>query len=70
MGERVFGKWNKIPFMGKVGIDTLTSEIEGPKVIIFLDLPILYKKNWYKLITVKHKDIKPVVSIDKKPKKK
>ena len=40
MGERVFGYYNSIPFIGSVGNDTLISEEEGPRVSIHLDLPI------------------------------
>ena len=57
MGDRVKGKFHKIPFIGTVGNDSLVSETEGPKVSIFLDLPLKYKGVYYKMITVKHKDI-------------
>jgi len=40
IGERVFGYYNSIPFIGTVGNDTLISEEEGPRVSIHLDLPI------------------------------
>jgi hypothetical protein len=58
IGDRVTGKWNKIPFVGTVGNDTLISEIEGPRVSIHLDLPIKYNDTIYNVIFVKHKDIK------------
>lgn len=58
IGDRVMGKWNKIPFVGSVGNDTLVSEIEGPRVSIHLDLPIKYEGKVYNVIIVKHKDIK------------
>ncbi len=59
IGDRVIGKWNKIPFVGTVGNDTEINEIEGPRISIHLDLPIKYKDKVYTVIIVKHKDIKP-----------
>jgi hypothetical protein len=58
IGDRVIGKWNKIPFVGSVGNDTLINETEGPRVSIHLDLPIKYEDKIYTVIFVKHKDIK------------
>jgi len=58
IGDRVIGKWNKIPFVGTVGNDTEINEIEGPKVSVHLDLPIKYKDKIYTILFVKHKDIK------------
>lgn len=58
IGDRVFGKWNKIPFVGTVGNDTVISELEGPRITVHLDLPIKYKDKIYTVIIVKHKDIK------------
>ena len=60
IGDRVFGHWNKIPFIGSVGNDTLVSEEEGPRVSIHLDLPIFLTGRQYSVIIVKHKDIKPL----------
>ena len=60
IGDRVFGYWNKIPFIGSVGNDTLVSEEEGPRVSIHLDLPIFLTGRQYSVIIVKHKDIKPL----------
>lgn len=61
IGDRVMGKWNKIPFVGTVGNDTLINEIEGPRISIHLDLPIKFNGTVYNLIIVKHKDIKPFI---------
>lgn len=58
IGDRVEGKWNKIPFVGTVANDHLVNEEEGPKVSVFLDLPILYKNEVYTIITLKPKDLK------------
>lgn len=57
LGDRVFGRWNKIPFIGSVGVDNMVSELEGPRVIVHLDLPILYDGKVHNIITVKQKDI-------------
>jgi hypothetical protein len=58
IGDRVIGKWNKIPFVGTVGNDRLISERDGPEITIHLDLPIKFKDTIYNFIIVKHKDIK------------
>jgi hypothetical protein len=58
IGDRVIGKWNKIPFVGTVGNDTLINEIEGPRISVCLDLPIKYKDEIHRVIIVKHKDVK------------
>ena len=58
IGDRVIGEWNKIPFIGTVGNDTLINEVEGPRISVCLDLPIKYKDNIHRVIIVKHKDIK------------
>ncbi len=58
LGDRVFGHWNKIPFIGSVGNDTVISQLEGPRISIHLDLPIRFDKKIYNVIIVKHKDIK------------
>ena len=57
IGDRVIGKWNKIPFVGTVGNDTLINEIEGPRISVCLDLPIKYKDEIHRVIIVKHKDV-------------
>lgn len=58
IGDRVFGHWNKIPFVGTVGNDTVISEIEGPRISVHLDLPIKFKDKIHRVVIVKHKDIK------------
>jgi hypothetical protein len=64
LGDRIFGYWNKIPFIGSVGNDTLINHIEGPRISIHLDLPIKFDKKIYNVIIVKHKDIKPLRIIE------
>ena len=58
IGDRVIGKWNKIPFVGTVGNDTLINEIEGPRISVHLDLPIKFENTIHNVIIVKHKDVK------------
>lgn len=58
IGDRVFGYYKKVPFIGSVGNDSLVSEEEGPRVSIHLDLPIKVDNDYKSLIIVKHKDIK------------
>lgn len=58
IGDRVFGHWNKIPFVGSVGNDRYISDITGPEITIHLDLPIKYKDKVHNILIVKHKDIK------------
>lgn len=64
LGDRVFGHWNKIPFVGTVGNDTMINEIQGPRISIHLDLPIRVKDYNHTIIFVKHKDIKPLKVFD------
>lgn len=58
IGDRVFGHWNKIPFIGTVGTDSIISEDEGPRITVCVDLPILFQGERKTVIVVKHKDIK------------
>jgi hypothetical protein len=58
IGDRVFGKWHKIPFIGSVGNDRLINNIDGPEVTIHLDLPIIHNGYRHNILVVKHKDIK------------
>jgi hypothetical protein len=60
LGDRVFGHWNKIPFIGCVGNDTVINELEGPRITIHLDLPIKFQNKINNIVVVKHKDIKPL----------
>ena len=58
IGDRVFGHWNRIPFVGTVGNDRLLNERDGPEITVHLDLPIRFDNKIYNFIIVKHKDIK------------
>ena len=63
LGDRVFGKWNKIPFIGTVGNDRCIDGV-NPEITIHLDLPIRLTGKLYSFIIVKHKDIKPLKEIE------
>jgi len=54
-GTRVFGHWNKIPFIGMVIADR-----EKDYILVQTDLPIKLKDNIHNIVIVKHKDIKPL----------
>ena len=56
IGDRVFGHWNKIPFVGTVGNDRVIDKT-GPQVTIHLDLPIKFEQQVRNVIVVKHRDI-------------
>ncbi len=57
LGDRVYGKFNGVPFIGTVGNDRVVS-LAGPEITVLLDLPIKYKDEIKNVIIVKHKDIK------------
>ena len=57
IGDRVFGHWNKIPFVGTVGNDRVVG-LSGTEITIHLDLPIRYNNEVKNFIIVKHRDIK------------
>ena len=57
IGDRVFGHWNRIPFMGTVGNDRVIG-LSGPEITIHLDLPIQHNGEIKNFIIVKHRDIK------------
>lgn len=59
IGDRVFGYYNKIPFVGTVGNDrTKVGGDPNPEVVVHLDLPMKLKDDVKSIIIVKHKDIK------------
>ena len=57
IGDRIYGKWNKIPFVGTVGNDSCIDGV-NPKVSVHLDLPVKYNDKIYNILFVEHKDIK------------
>ena len=46
-GDRVFGKFNGIPFVGTCGGEVMVNETEGSLVTVFIDLPIKHKETWH-----------------------
>lgn len=58
IGDRVFGYYQKTPFIGSVSNDSLVSTAEGPRVSIRLDLPMKTKDGVVNFIRIKHRDIK------------
>lgn len=60
IGDRVFGHWNKIPFIGSVGTDSVVNEDMGPRVTVSVDLPIVFNDKIYTVITVGPSEIKPL----------
>jgi len=58
IGDRVSGKYNKIPFVGTVGNDTLINDLQGPRVSVHLDLPLKIGKEVKSIIFVHPKDLK------------
>jgi hypothetical protein len=57
IGDRIIGKWNKIPFVGTVGNDRKINDTDGPEITVHLDLPIKFQGKVYNFIIVKHKDV-------------
>ena len=57
IGDRVFGYYKKVPFMGSVGNDRCIDGVT-PEITIHLDLPIRIDKCNFNVILVAHRDIK------------
>jgi hypothetical protein len=55
-GTRVFGHWNKIPFVGMIVTDR-----QKDHIVIHSDLPIKFEDKIHNIVIVKHKDIKKLV---------
>lgn len=65
-GERVFGYYNKVPFIGTVRQDRMVTGV-APELVIHLDLPMKVDNDYKTYIIVAHKDIKSrLVSMDDK----
>lgn len=58
-GQRVQGKYNKIPFVGSVGSDSIRNDDEEPHVTVTLDLPLVHKGKLYNVLRVPTKSVKP-----------
>lgn len=64
IGDRVFGYYEKMPFVGSVGNDTVISEERGAQISVHLDLPLKTKNGVRSIIIVKHKDIQLLKDYD------
>lgn len=58
MGDRVYGRWNDIPFIGSVGLYHSNSP---HRVIVFIDLPIIHKGAIIRTVEVHPKLLRPLV---------
>jgi hypothetical protein len=64
-GERVFGKFHGIPFVGTTGGEGMVNETEGSLVTVFLDLPLKHKDTWHTTyIKVRPTDIRRLKTIE------
>ena len=57
-GTRVFGRWNKIPFVGTIYGDSVINDEQGPRLTIQLDLPIKHNNVVKTMIIDSHKMFK------------
>lgn len=64
IGDRVFGKFGQVPFIGTVGNDTVINESDGPRVSVFLDLPIKSADTVHQIVFVKPSNLKRLQVID------
>lgn len=51
-GDRVFGRWNKIPFIGSIVREA------DKNVLVLLDLPVKHNKNIHNLLHIARMDVK------------
>lgn len=58
LGDRVFGRWNKIPFVGTVGNDSVVDPDIAPQTSVFVDLPIQYSGQTHHIIWLDTKNLK------------
>jgi hypothetical protein len=58
IGDRVEGKFNKIPFIGSIGTDSVRFDGEEPHVTITLDLPLKHNNVIHNVIRVPTKSVK------------
>lgn len=64
-GDRVFGHYNGIPFVGTCGGEGMVNEVEGSQVTVFVDLPVKYKATWHTtFIKVSPKALKRLTKIE------
>jgi hypothetical protein len=65
IGDRVSGRWNRIPFVGTVMNDNMVSEEVGPRVSVWLDLPIKHEGRVHNFVFVTQKCIKRLTNDEK-----
>lgn len=70
IGDRVFGRWQGVPFIGTVGNDNMVSELIGPRVSVFLDLPFIWEGQQVNIVFVKQNEIVKLRSFDEETQKK
>lgn len=58
-GNRVFGKWNKIPFIGMIIRE------EDKDVLVHADLPVKYDKQYNSILRLNRNDVKILKEYDK-----
>ena len=58
LGDRVEGKFQKIPFVGSVGTDSVRSDSEEPHVTVLLDLPLKVDDKVHNVLRVPTKSVK------------
>ena len=58
-GNRVFGKWNKIPFIGMI-----IREVEK-EVLVHVDLPVKHDKLYISILRLNRNDVKILKDYDK-----
>lgn len=56
-GERVFGRWNKIPFVADVVRDL------RPGLLVHTDLPVAFEDTVSYILRVEYKDVKRLVEL-------
>ena len=57
IGDRVEGKFEKIPFVGSVGSDSVRYDGEEPHVTVTLDLPLKSGESLYNVLRVPTKSV-------------
>ena len=57
LGDRVYGTWKGIPFVGSVSMDHLCLSDMEPEVIVGFDLPIKHYGTIINYVSVKHEDL-------------
>jgi hypothetical protein len=58
IGDRVTGRWNRIPVTGTVGNDRLVNHTDGPEITVHLDLPVRYQDQTLTVVIAKHQDVR------------